>query len=108
MNAYLNLPLIERCRELENLIDELSTTELQLVFPALIDSIFGVTNNIGWGLHNINLTKNPHEYEAFLNFLGPTGPIFSLCYKLLPDCYLKYNFPVSYLPVRNIIIDDYY
>ncbi|XP_044015762.1 sphingomyelin phosphodiesterase 4-like [Aphidius gifuensis] len=100
MNAYLNLRLIERCRELENLIDESSTAELQLVFPALIDSIFGLTNKIGWGLHNISLTKNPHEYEAFLNFLGPTGPIFSLCYKLLPDCYLKYDFPVSYLPTK--------
>lgn len=70
------------------------------MFPALIDSIFGVTNNIGWGLHNISFTKNPHEYEAILHFLGPKGPIFSLCYKLLPDCYLKYDFPVSYLPTK--------
>ncbi|XP_034951732.1 sphingomyelin phosphodiesterase 4 [Chelonus insularis] len=100
MRAYLNLPCIERCRELSTLILESSTTELQNVLPLLIDSIFGVTNNIGWGLHNISLRKNPQEYEALCNFLGPRGPIFSLCYKLLPDCYLKYDFPVSYLPTK--------
>ncbi|XP_012542626.1 sphingomyelin phosphodiesterase 4 [Monomorium pharaonis] len=97
---YLNEPLIERCRDLSLLIDESSTTELQLVFPLLIDSLFGIVDNIGWGLHNITLKKNPHEYEALCHFLGPQGPMFSLCYKLLPDCYLKYNFPVSYLPSK--------
>ncbi|XP_015116625.1 sphingomyelin phosphodiesterase 4 [Diachasma alloeum] len=100
MRAYLNLPLPERCRELAVLIDESSTTELQNVFPLLIDSIFGVTNNVGWGLHSINLRRHPQEYEILSNFLGPQGPIFSLCYKLLPDCYLKYDFPVSYLPPK--------
>lgn len=90
---------MERCRDLSILIDESSTTELQLVFPLLIDSLFGITDNIGWGLHNITLKKNPHEYETLCHFLSPQGSMFSLCYKLLPDCYLKYNFPVSYLPV---------
>ena len=86
------------------LIEELSTNELQHVFPILIDSLFGITDNIGWGLHTISLKKYPQEYEVLCNFLSPQGPIFSLCYKLLPDCYLKYNFPVSYLPVsRNSI-----
>ncbi|KAL6430906.1 hypothetical protein ACFW04_007007 [Cataglyphis niger] len=97
---YLNEPLIERCRNLAILIDESSNTELQLVFPLLIDSLFGIVDNIGWNLHCITLKKNPYEYEALCNFLSPQGPMFSLCYKLLPDCYLKYNFPVSYLPSK--------
>lgn len=103
MTAYLNLPLVERCRELTIFIDETTTTELQQQFPILIDSIFGVTNNIGWGLHKTSVTRNLQESEALSNFLGPQGPIFRLCYKLLPDSYVKYDFPVSYLPVRKYI-----
>ncbi|XP_011506496.1 PREDICTED: sphingomyelin phosphodiesterase 4 [Ceratosolen solmsi marchali] len=100
VQAYLLLPLVQRCKELATLIDELSTTELQHIFPVLIDSLFGISDNIGWGLHTISLKKYPQEYEVLCNFLSPQGPIFSLCYKLLPDCYLKYNFPVSYLPSK--------
>ncbi|XP_031778842.1 sphingomyelin phosphodiesterase 4 isoform X1 [Nasonia vitripennis] len=100
VQAYLTLPLVQRCRELALLIDALSTTELQHVFPVLINSIFGISDNVGWGLHTISLKKYPQEYEVLCNFLSPQGPIFSLCYKLLPDCYLKYNFPVSYLPSK--------
>lgn len=97
--AYLCLPLVQRCREIALLIDELSITELHYVFPILIDSLFGITDNVGWGLHSICLKRYPQEYEVLCNFLSPQGPLFSICYKLLPDCYLKYNFPVSYLPV---------
>ncbi|XP_066596827.1 sphingomyelin phosphodiesterase 4 isoform X2 [Prorops nasuta] len=105
LQTYLNLPLVQRCKEIALLIDESSTTELQHVFPALIDSLFGITDNMGWGLHNISLKKYPQEYEALCVFLSPQGPVFSLCYKLLPDCYLKYNFPVSFLPgkIRSML-----
>ena len=99
VRAYLSLPLVERCRELAILIDDLSTNELQHIFPIIIDSLFGITDNIGWGLHTISLKTYPQEYEVLCIFLNPQGPIFSLCYKLLPDCYLKYKFPVSFLPV---------
>ncbi|XP_053595621.1 sphingomyelin phosphodiesterase 4 isoform X2 [Microplitis demolitor] len=107
LRAYLNLPLIERCKELAVFIVESSTTELQHVFPILIDSIFGVTTNVGWGLHNINLKKHPYEHETLCNFFGPQGPIFTLCYKLLPDCYLKYNFPISFLPTKiKLLVEE--
>ncbi|XP_012220240.1 sphingomyelin phosphodiesterase 4 isoform X2 [Linepithema humile] len=96
---YLNEPIVERCRHLAILINESSTTELQLVFPLLIDSLFGIVDNIGWCLHNIT-KQNPLEFETLCHFLSPQGAMFSLCYKLLPDCYLKYNFPVSYLPSK--------
>ncbi|KAK1133969.1 hypothetical protein K0M31_011755 [Melipona bicolor] len=100
LQRYLNMPLVQRCKEIATLIDESSTTELQHVFSILIDSLFGITDNIGWGLHSITFKKCPHEYETLCNFLNPQGPVFSLCYKLLPDCYLKYNFPVSFLPIK--------
>lgn len=100
VQSYLSLPLINRCRELTLLIETSSTADLQHVFPVLINSLFGINDNVGWGLHSINAKKNPQEYDALCYFLGPMGPIFSLCYKLLPDCYLKYNFPVSYLPAK--------
>lgn len=102
LQRYLTLPLVQRCKEIATLIDESSTTELQHVFPILIDSLFGITDNVGWGLHSITFKKNLQEYETLCNFLNPLGPVFSLCYKLLPDCYLKYNFPVSYLPVCKL------
>ena len=100
LQRYLTLPLVQRCKEIATLIDESSTTELQHVFSILIDSLFGITDNVGWGLHSITFKKNLQEYETLCNFLNPLGPVFSLCYKLLPDCYLKYNFPVTYLPVK--------
>ncbi|XP_012349090.1 sphingomyelin phosphodiesterase 4 isoform X1 [Apis florea] len=100
LQRYLNMPLVQRCKEIAMLIDESSTTELQHVFSILIDSLFGITDNIGWGLHSITFKKNAQEYETLCNFLNPQGPVFSLCYKLLPDCYLKYNFPVSFLPAK--------
>ncbi|XP_043462172.1 sphingomyelin phosphodiesterase 4 [Leptopilina heterotoma] len=100
VQSCLNLPLITRCRELTVLIEKSSTADLQHVFPVLIHSLFGINDNVGWGLHSINAKKNPQEYDTLCYFLGPMGPIFSLCYKLLPDCYLKYNFPVSYLPAK--------
>ncbi|XP_015603161.1 sphingomyelin phosphodiesterase 4 isoform X2 [Cephus cinctus] len=107
MQSYLCLPLVQRCREIAILIDESSTTELQHVFPILIDSLFGITDNVGWGLHTISMKSNLQEYEILCNFLSPLGPIFSLCYKLLPDCYLKYNFPVTYLPSKiRLMLDD--
>ncbi|KAK9303627.1 hypothetical protein QLX08_004731 [Tetragonisca angustula] len=100
LQRYLNMPLVQRCKEIATLIDESSTTELQHVFSILIDSLFGITDNIGWGLHSITFKKCAYEYETLCNFLNPQGPVFSLCYKLLPDCYLKYNFPVSFLPIK--------
>ncbi|XP_043253713.1 sphingomyelin phosphodiesterase 4 isoform X1 [Colletes gigas] len=108
VQRYLNMPLVQRCKEIATLIEESSTTELQHVFPILIDSLFGTTDNIGWGLHSITFKKNPQEHETLCNFLNPQGPVFSLCYKLLPDCYLKYNFPVPYLPVkiRSMLEED--
>lgn len=107
MQNFLNLPLVDRCREIATLIDESSTTDLQHVFPVLVHSLFGVTDNIGWGLHSINLKRNQQEYEILCHFLGPQGPIFSLCYKLLPDCYLKYKFPLSYLPSKiRLMLED--
>ncbi|XP_043523577.1 sphingomyelin phosphodiesterase 4 isoform X3 [Frieseomelitta varia] len=100
LQRYLNMPLVQRCKEIATLIDESSTAELQHVFSILIDSLFGITDNIGWGLHSITFKKCAYEYETLCNFLNPQGPIFFLCYKLLPDCYLKYNFPVSFLPIK--------
>ncbi|XP_014203452.1 sphingomyelin phosphodiesterase 4 isoform X2 [Copidosoma floridanum] len=98
---YLTLPMVQRCSELTTLINELSTNELQHIFPMLINSIFGLSgDNVGWSLHTLTLKKNPLDYEILLSFLSPMGPMFSLVYKLLPDCYLKYNFSVSYLPAK--------
>lgn len=100
LQNYLNLPLVHRCREVAVLIEESSLTELQHLFPILIESLFGVSNNLGWGLHNLSLKRTPQEYETICSFLSPQGPLFSLIYKLLPDNYLKYNFPLNLLPVK--------
>ena len=70
-----------------------------MVLPHLLENIFGLTNQTGWGLRTIYRNCQPLEFEKLFRFLEPNGPVFRLCYKLLAECYVKYEFPLTYLPV---------
>lgn len=99
----LNLPLRERIQELTRIIDQAgSHKDLQAIFPQLMTSIFAPSLQNGWGIQQIIYEANRHEFEMLLGFLEPHGPMFRLCYKLLSDPQLKYNLPLSVLPVSDI------
>jgi len=107
LNNALNLPLQYRCDELTNIFGEFGNKELQMVLPQLLESLFGLTDQMGWGLRTIYRNTQPREFDILFKFLHPQGVVFRLCYKLLTDCYVKYEFPLTYLPVSNYFFCSY-
>lgn len=106
MSNALVYPLNIRCLEISRLVDEYSSNELQNIFPTLVADIFGITNQIGWGLRSIVKSYNPHDYNVVLEFFHPQGAFLRLCYKLMAsnNFYIKYDFPLAHLPVS--IMDE--
>ncbi|XP_016386781.1 sphingomyelin phosphodiesterase 4-like isoform X4 [Sinocyclocheilus rhinocerous] len=90
-------PLHQRCNELSKIIDDFPAKELHAIFPWLVESVFGSLDGIlsGWNLRY--LQARMAEYNIAVDFLGPSGPMMKLVYKLQAEEY-KYEFPVSYLP----------
>jgi sphingomyelin phosphodiesterase 4 len=103
LNNALDLPLQYRCDELVNIFVEFGNKELQMVLPQLLESLFGLTDQKGWGLRTLQCNTRPHEFDILFRFLHPLGAMFRLCYRLLGD-YVKYEFPLTYLPVSNYIL----
>ncbi|XP_075626163.1 sphingomyelin phosphodiesterase 4 isoform X2 [Balearica regulorum gibbericeps] len=95
----VNKPFVQRCHDLETVIEELPAKELHGIFPWLVESIFGSLDGIivGWNLRCLQGRTNPTEYSVALDFLDPSGPMMKLVYKLQAEEY-RYDFPVSYLP----------
>ncbi|TSL04207.1 Sphingomyelin phosphodiesterase 4 [Bagarius yarrelli] len=90
-------PLLQRCQELMKVIDDYPAKELHLVFPWLVEGIFGSLDGVivGWNLRFLHARMN--EYNIVLDFLDPCGPMMKLVYKLQAEDY-KYDIPISYLP----------
>jgi hypothetical protein len=63
-------------------------------FTHLIDVI-----QSGWSLRTLTKAVNSRDFDMVANLLSPTGPVIRLCYKLLGDSTIKYEFPISFLPV---------
>nr|XP_054589398.1 sphingomyelin phosphodiesterase 4 isoform X3 [Nothobranchius furzeri] len=80
-------PLLQRCQDLE----------LHLIFPWLVENVFGSLDGTisGWNLRLLN--QRNHEFNVVLEFLNPGGPMMKLVYKLQAEEY-KYEVPVNYLP----------
>ncbi|KAM6377847.1 sphingomyelin phosphodiesterase 4 isoform 2-T2 [Pluvialis apricaria] len=95
----VNKPFVQRCHDLERVIEEFPAKELHAIFPWLVESIFGSLDGIivGWNLRCLQGKTNPTEYPVALDFLDPSGPMMKLVYKLQAEEY-RYDFPVSYLP----------
>lgn len=91
-----------RCDTISQLVEECTNKELDTIFITLVHDIFGITNQIGWNLRSIQYNTHAIEYELLFKFLHPHGPVFRLCYKLLTDCYRKYEYQLIYLPVSLI------
>ncbi|XP_074966640.1 sphingomyelin phosphodiesterase 4 isoform X1 [Phalacrocorax aristotelis] len=95
----INKSFVQRCHDLETVIEEFPAKELHGIFPWLVESIFGSLDGIiiGWNLRCLQGRTNPNEYSVALDFLDPSGPMMKLVYKLQAEEY-RYDFPVSYLP----------
>ncbi|XP_072237512.1 sphingomyelin phosphodiesterase 4 isoform X5 [Leuresthes tenuis] len=90
-------PLLHRCQDLVKIIDEYPAKELHLIFPWLVESVFGSLDGViaGWNLRLLHPRNN--EYHVVMEFLNPSGPMMKLVYKLQAEEY-KYEVPVNYLP----------
>ncbi|XP_016892298.1 sphingomyelin phosphodiesterase 4 isoform X2 [Cynoglossus semilaevis] len=90
-------PLLQRCQDLVKIIDEYPAKELQLIFPWLLESVFGSLDGtiIGWNLRL--LTHRSSDYNIVLDFLSPSGPMMKLVYKLQAEEF-KFEIPVIHLP----------
>uniref|UniRef100_A0A1A8J0J8 Sphingomyelin phosphodiesterase 4 n=1 Tax=Nothobranchius kuhntae TaxID=321403 RepID=A0A1A8J0J8_NOTKU len=90
-------PLLQRCQDLVRIIDDYPAKELHLIFPWLVENVFGSLDGTisGWNLRLLN--QRNHEFNVVLEFLNPGGPMMKLVYKLQAEEY-KYEIPVNYLP----------
>uniref|UniRef100_A0A669B2V5 Sphingomyelin phosphodiesterase 4 n=1 Tax=Oreochromis niloticus TaxID=8128 RepID=A0A669B2V5_ORENI len=91
-------PLLQRCQDLVKIIDEYPAKELHLIFPWLVESVFGSLDGViaGWNLRFLHSRSN--EYNIVMDFLNPRyGPMMKLVYKLQAEEY-KYEIPINYLP----------
>ncbi|KAM4612961.1 sphingomyelin phosphodiesterase 4 isoform 2-T2 [Polymixia lowei] len=90
-------PLLQRCQDLVKVIDEYPAKELHLIFPWLVESVFGSLDGViaGWNLRLLHSRST--EYNIAMEFLDPSGPMMKLVYKLQAEEY-KYEIPVNYLP----------
>lgn len=98
----LGLNIRTRCAELTVLLDRASLLELHTFFPVLIDNIFGPQGTVAWGLRTI--TEDTTGFRELQHFLSPCGPLFKMIYTLLKDPNIKYEFPLTYMPVCNEIL----
>ncbi|XP_035235194.1 sphingomyelin phosphodiesterase 4-like isoform X1 [Anguilla anguilla] len=90
-------PLLQRCQELVKVIDDNPAKDLHLIFPWLVESIFGSLDGVigGWSLRFLQARNN--EYNIAMEFLDPSGPMMKLVYKLQAEEY-KYDIPITCLP----------
>ncbi|XP_054267801.1 sphingomyelin phosphodiesterase 4-like isoform X2 [Macrosteles quadrilineatus] len=96
----LQQPVHIRCDSIARWVDECTNKDLENLLPDIVEDIFGVKNRVGWGLMSIEYSLNSGEYDLLFKFLHPNGPMFRLCYKLLSDPYIKYKFPLAFLPQK--------
>ncbi|XP_066268360.1 sphingomyelin phosphodiesterase 4-like [Branchiostoma lanceolatum] len=98
-NAALAQNIPQRCTELAKIIDEHHTKDLHSIYTTLLENIFGFNFYTGWGLKTLNRKSQPVEFNAVKVFLCPGGPMFRLFYKLQSDAFIRYEFPLSCLPI---------
>ncbi|XP_039543935.1 sphingomyelin phosphodiesterase 4 isoform X2 [Pimephales promelas] len=94
---WTNKPLHQRCHELGKIIEDYPAKDLHMIFPWLVESVFGSLDGVLTGLNLRFLQARAAEYNIVMDFLDPSGPMMKLVYKLQAEEY-KYEFPVSYLP----------
>lgn len=76
----------------------LSCQDVHVLFPMLIESVFGFRGKPGWGINLLGRIPRSGDFDILRQFLHPEGPLMRLIDKLMTDNHLKYEFPVSCLP----------
>ncbi|KAK6638019.1 hypothetical protein RUM44_008443 [Polyplax serrata] len=108
-NSVFIRPMQRRIVELTNILGECNTKDLQVFFPFLVEHIFGVNPSYGpgWNLLRTSRRHDVGDFEALYKFLHPFGMFFEIIYKLLGDVYLKYEYPLTFLPskLRQAILE---
>lgn len=98
-----------RVAELTVILSECSMKDLQMLFPLMVEHIFGINPSLGtgWNLLRISRHYSNSDFDAIYRFLHPSGIFFEIIYKLLGDVYLKYEYPITFLPPRlkQMILD---
>lgn len=84
------------------LLDRGTLLELHNFFPVLVDNIFGPQGTLSWELR-ATTEAQAEDFRQLQHFLSPMGPMFKLIYTLLKDSNIKYDFPLSFLPVSTLI-----
>ena len=75
--------------------------ELHIHFPHLLGNIFGYNGTDGWCLKMLTRHRHQNDFSLVLDFLQPSGFLFSLISKLLSHSGMYYEFPLDHLPVRD-------
>lgn len=96
VQQILSMPIVQRCHEMTILFGEVDFKQLKECFPVILENIFGTP---GWGLRTTDRGPLTLEKDCVLKFLDPMGPLYSLAYKLCSDFYLRYELPLTLLPV---------
>lgn len=77
--------------------------ELQYIFPALIEHIFGFRSGMDWGFLYLDKELQVKEFESLRRFLMPDGPILKLVHKFIEEISPKFEFPLSCIPVSFLV-----
>ncbi|KAL1452946.1 hypothetical protein WDU94_007128, partial [Cyamophila willieti] len=96
----LQLPFEQKCEQLTLYTDNCMLSTLESVYPVIVSDIFGTDQPSfnGWNLCKLAHDIKSREFTCAYNFLAPNGTIFKIIYTLLKDFYIKYRFPLEYLP----------
>ncbi|KAK7083223.1 sphingomyelin phosphodiesterase 4, neutral membrane (neutral sphingomyelinase-3) [Halocaridina rubra] len=98
----LNQPILQiRCEEVGRILNETTSKDASIILRTVVENIFGLNGQLGWGLRTITHSTLPREFEQLRSFLSATGPILSLTYRLANDPFMMFEFPVAWLPAKS-------
>ncbi|XP_045600324.2 sphingomyelin phosphodiesterase 4 isoform X1 [Procambarus clarkii] len=100
-NALSQPSLQIRCEEVGRILNESTSKDANFILRAVVESIFGINGQVGWGLRTITHSVLIREFEHLRAFLSASGPLLSLTYRLANDPFLMFEFPVACLPAKS-------
>ncbi|XP_042231611.1 sphingomyelin phosphodiesterase 4-like isoform X2 [Homarus americanus] len=98
----ISQPILQvRCEEVGRILNESTSKDASFILRSVVESIFGLGGQVGWGLRTITHSALSREFEQLRVFLSASGPLLSLTYRLANDPFLMFEFPVAWLPVKS-------
>ena len=105
----VNQPVIQRCIEVTQLIQEgiqTSSRELAYCFLIIVDGAFDLGSisspGVDWGIKTVSRSFQVLEYDQLMSFFSTTGPVFQLMKFLSNEPTFRCDFPINRLPVSMI------